>query len=136
MALACVHERGGKAATAPLSAPVFQVTELLRRCMGDRELAAALMERFTTRLGSSIHEIEGALAAGDRPRVASLAHNLKGEAGSMGAGQLQQAAAALEDCLQASRHDEAVGCLDRLKSTAQQCSAARAEALQHLCQAD
>jgi len=107
---------------------MYQMDELLRRCIGDRSLADALIEKFTSRLLSTVHDIERSLAARDWSRAASLVHNLKGEAGSLSAKQLQGAAASLEDCLGAGRQTEADDHFRRLKSLAKRCLSARAGA--------
>jgi HPt (histidine-containing phosphotransfer) domain-containing protein len=112
--------------------PIFQVDELLRRCMGDHWLASTLIERFTARLASTIQDIERSLAEGDRRPATSLVHKLKGEAGNLSAADLHRCAAALEDCLRAGRHAETELHFGRLKSAAEQCCSARSSALKQL----
>jgi HPt (histidine-containing phosphotransfer) domain-containing protein len=136
MAVSCVLERGGDSAPTESPSGAFEVTELLRRCMGDHDLAATLVERFTGRLAATIQEIERALAADDRSRAGSIVHNLKGEAGNMGATHLHRDAAALEDCLRAGHQAEAEFHFGRLKSTAEHCWKARAGALEQLHHSD
>ncbi|MEX2139376.1 MAG: Hpt domain-containing protein [Pirellulales bacterium] len=83
---------------------VFDLDALVDRCMGDASLAAKLLGRFGERLLTSVAEIETSLAAGDRSEVLKQAHTLKGEAGSLSAVRLQQAAAELETRLR-NAHD-------------------------------
>jgi len=112
--------------------PIFQVDELLRRCMADHWFAATLIERFTARLIATIDEIERSLAAADRRPVTALVHKLKGEAGNLSAVELHRCAAALEDCLRAGRHAETELQFGQLKSAAQLCCSGRTSALKQL----
>lgn len=86
------------ASSAELSA-IFDLSTLLDRCMGDAGLAARLLERFGARLPKAVAEIECSLATQDRSELVKQSHTLKGEAGSLAAVRLQQAAAELETCL-------------------------------------
>jgi HPt (histidine-containing phosphotransfer) domain-containing protein len=67
--------------------------------MGDASLAARLLDRFGERLPITVAEMERSLTAEDRSEVLKQAHTLKGEAGSLSAVRLQQAAAELETCV-------------------------------------
>ena len=73
--------------------------------MDDREFAAALVKKFTTRLPDAVREIEWSLAECDWASATAKAHTLKGEAGSLAAVALQAAAGQLEESLRSARHD-------------------------------
>src|SRR4051794_5130063 len=117
---------------AEKSSEVFEIAALVRRCMDDRSFAAALVEKFTTRLPTNIRDIETSLAASDWSAAAAKVHNLKGEAGSLAADGLQTAAAQLEESLRGAQHDTAPSLLVQLKSAADACVAARAATVECL----
>jgi HPt (histidine-containing phosphotransfer) domain-containing protein len=131
-----VDDQEADSALAEAPSSMYEVDELLRRCMGDHSLAATLMERFTGRLAFTIQDIECSLAAEDWSRAASIVHNLKGEAGNLSATHLHRDATSLEDCLRAGRQGEADFHFGRLKSTAEQCWIARSGALRQLRDSD
>jgi HPt (histidine-containing phosphotransfer) domain-containing protein len=125
-------ETTGAAALAERSNRAFDLAALLRRCMDDNELAAGLVEKFTSRLSSVVHDIESLLAAGDCSQAASKVHRLKGEAGSLAAVELQAAASLLEECLRGGCLSEAPVHLRKLKSAADECLQAHSWVLARL----
>jgi HPt (histidine-containing phosphotransfer) domain-containing protein len=84
---------------------VCQIPTLVERCLGDTALAARLWKRFDERLPSSIAQIEAALAEENRSEAQKRVHSLKGEAASLAALRLQQAAAELEGYLKSNEDD-------------------------------
>jgi two-component system sensor histidine kinase/response regulator len=84
---------------------VCQIATLVERCLGDTALAARLWKRFDERLAGSVAQIETALADDDRACAQKRVHSLKGEAASLAAVRLQQAAAELEGYLKSERDD-------------------------------
>jgi HPt (histidine-containing phosphotransfer) domain-containing protein len=120
-----IDDQGSDSTTAGMHSSMYKIDELLRRCIGDHSLAANLIDRFTARLPLTLQDIERAITDNDWSRAASIVHNLKGEAGSLSATQLQIDAASLEDCLRAARFGEADIHFRRLKSTAERCLIAR-----------
>jgi HPt (histidine-containing phosphotransfer) domain-containing protein len=116
----------------PIADSTFELVTLIKRCLGDRPLAAALIEKFTSKLPSTMEQIELSLTEKNWPWAMSKVHSLKGEAGNLAAHQLHTSAGALEDCLRAGNYTEAPGHLQRLRLAAKACIEARALALDHL----
>lgn len=78
---------------------VYDLEALVDRCMGDADLAAKLLDRFGQRLSTTVGEIQQSVNAGERSAVLTQTHTLKGEAGSLAAVRLQEAASELEACV-------------------------------------
>jgi two-component system, sensor histidine kinase and response regulator len=74
----------------------------LKRVAGNRPLYRNLLLKFRQSQADAASEIRQALAAGDRQRAERVAHTIKGIAGSIGAKELQAAAAAVEQGLRDS----------------------------------
>ena len=74
----------------------------LKRVAGNRPLYRNLLLKFRQSQAGAALEIRQALAAGDRQRAERIAHTIKGIAGSIGAKELQVAAAAVEQGLRDS----------------------------------
>jgi PAS domain S-box-containing protein len=68
----------------------------LKRVAGNHHLYRNLLLKFRQSQADAAQEIRQALAAGDRQRAERIAHTIKGIAGSIGAKELQAAAAAVE----------------------------------------
>ena len=68
----------------------------LKRVAGNRPLYRNILLKFRQSQSDAAQEIRQALAAGDRQRAERIAHTIKGIAGSIGAKELQAAAAAVE----------------------------------------
>jgi len=81
---------------------VCQIATLVERCLGDTALAARLWKRFDERLAKSVSQIEAALAEENHSEAQKRVHSLKGEAASLAALRLQQAAADLENLLKSN----------------------------------
>jgi HPt (histidine-containing phosphotransfer) domain-containing protein len=84
---------------------VCQIATLVERCLGDTALAARLWKRFDERLAKSVAEIEAALAEDNRGEAQKRVHSLKGEAASLAALRLQDAASELERHLKSDADD-------------------------------
>jgi two-component system sensor histidine kinase/response regulator len=79
----------------------------LATCMGKQELYLRLLHKFQASQGDFAGQFQAARADADPGAAARLAHSLRGSAGNLGARDLAQAAAALEQaCLDGA--DEAV----------------------------
>ena len=103
---------------------IFDLDALVDRCMGDAGLAARLLDRFGDRLPITVAAANRSLAAQDRSEVLRQAHTLKGEAGSLSAVRLQQAAAELETSVRKAhemRDPEIVRLAAALATAADQC---------------
>jgi two-component system, sensor histidine kinase and response regulator len=68
----------------------------LTRVAGNRKLYLKLLRQFAEQQGSSVEQINVALAQGDNALAERLAHTLKGVAGNIGAKAVQTPAGALE----------------------------------------
>jgi two-component system sensor histidine kinase/response regulator len=71
----------------------------LARVAGNRTLYLKLLRQFAQQQGPAPRQIADALATGDRKLAERLAHTVKGVAGSLGAKEVQQAAAELEKAI-------------------------------------
>lgn len=96
-------EGGGDEAAVP-SDPLFDVPGLdvsmgLRRVGGKMAFYRKLLRRFLASQGGAIHDINVALAASNFQLAARLAHAFKGCAGNIGATQLAQMAAEVDDAI-------------------------------------
>ena len=74
----------------------IDLARLRERFDDDKDLLAEIFSVFISESPGRRADIEAALAAGDLPRLAGLAHSLKGVAATLFAEPLRQAAYALE----------------------------------------
>ncbi|WP_019028038.1 response regulator [Colwellia piezophila] len=74
----------------------------LRTCQGNRSLFKKLLIKFYQREQHFVENFQQALVSDDNKAASRYAHTLKGVAGSLGAGQVQSAAATLEIACQTS----------------------------------
>ena len=75
---------------------VFNSDALLRRLMGDRELAGVVLEGFIEDAPTQLAQLSVLLEATDSPGIRLQAHALKGAAATVGAEALQAIAKAME----------------------------------------
>jgi HPt (histidine-containing phosphotransfer) domain-containing protein len=115
-------------------ADVYCLPTFVQRCMGDKELACVLFEKFHARLPDQINGIDRCLAQQDFSGAQSRVHSLKGEAGSLSAVKLHTAAAALQDALRRGETTNLQPLVDSLHAEAQQCLAAYSTALAALAE--
>ena len=79
----------------------------LREMVGDdKEFLQELCATFVSSGKQIVAELERALGSGDRPRIAAVAHKLKGGSASVCAHQLASLAASLESSAREQRQDE------------------------------
>jgi PAS domain S-box-containing protein len=78
------------------AAAIFNADSLLRRLMGDRELAAAVLMGFVADAPSQLKRLCARLDESDAPGARLQAHTLKGAAATVGAEALHAIAAAIE----------------------------------------
>jgi two-component system sensor histidine kinase/response regulator len=74
-------------------------TDGLRRVGGNNRLYVKLLRQFASEQADAVEQIRTALTANDVESATRLAHTLKGVAGNLGAGGVQNAAAAVETML-------------------------------------
>jgi HPt (histidine-containing phosphotransfer) domain-containing protein len=75
---------------------VFDEEALLRRLMGDRQLAGIVLQGFVENGPSQLHNLRLRLDEADAPGAGSQAHTLKGAAATVAAEDLHAVAFALE----------------------------------------
>jgi two-component system sensor histidine kinase/response regulator len=95
---------GNATATSAATAELPEIdgldcTDGTRRVAGNVKLYIKLLREFTSNQADAVKQIRAALAANDPERATREAHTLKGVAGSLGAGPVQTAAAAVEKLL-------------------------------------
>jgi two-component system sensor histidine kinase/response regulator len=81
----------------------------LRRVGGNKRLYTRLLRQFASQQADALRQIRAALATNDRESATRLAHTLKGVAGNLGAGHVQNAAAAVETLLRDQSPADAIG---------------------------
>jgi HPt (histidine-containing phosphotransfer) domain-containing protein len=68
----------------------------LRRVAGNKKLFRSLLEQFAAKQKDAAAQIRAALGSGDRELAGRTAHTVKGVAGNLGMGSVQQAAEKVE----------------------------------------
>jgi Amt family ammonium transporter len=101
---------------------VFDRRALLKRCMGDEDLAEKVLTRFAQRLLPDLAKIDAALAQADLPMLVTASHGLKGAAANVSAKQLSAAAAELEKFARQADLAAAEAGLDRLRIEVDRCA--------------
>jgi HPt (histidine-containing phosphotransfer) domain-containing protein len=79
----------------------------LRRVGGNQKLYMKLLREFASQQADAVEQIRAALTRNDTESATRVAHTLKGVAGSLGAGPVQTAAAAVEKLLRAQAASDA-----------------------------
>jgi two-component system sensor histidine kinase/response regulator len=100
------------AADAPAELPSIEGLDSadgLRRVGGNKRLYTKLLRQFASQQADAVGQIRAALATNDRESATRLAHTLKGVAGNLGAGHVQNAAAAVEALLRDRSPADATG---------------------------
>lgn len=80
----------------PTEKAPFDGQELLTRCMGNRQFAERVLDKFLTRLEADVSELEQAIAEEDLTAVARVAHRIKGASANVAAHRLHECCAGLE----------------------------------------
>ncbi|MGD0367809.1 MAG: PAS domain S-box protein [Acidobacteriaceae bacterium] len=81
--------------------PVFDADSLMRRLMGDRNLAGVILKAFLEDAPLQLNQLRARLAEQDAPGVRLYSHALKGAAANVGGEVLRQAAYAIENAADA-----------------------------------
>ena len=104
------------AVSGPAEGPsgAFDEPDLLKRVMGDRDLARAVASGFLEDIPTQIQILKDRLAASDQPVSRRQAHTIKGAAAAVGAPLLREVAWQMEEAATAGQLDRAMGMLDRL----------------------
>jgi PAS domain S-box-containing protein len=85
-------EKGGRQSAVEGKFPVFDREGMLRRMMGDVELAMAVVNRFLEDMPRQIEALKGFLESGDAPAAQRQAHTIKGASANVGGERLRNAA--------------------------------------------
>jgi PAS domain S-box-containing protein len=96
---------------------VFDEESLLRRLMGDRQLASAIVEGFLDDCPIQLNNLRKLLSQGDAPAVRLHAHGLKGAAATVGAERLRSIAMSIE---QAGSAGCLKDCIELMSSAAEE----------------
>jgi PAS domain S-box-containing protein len=103
---------------------IFDVEALLRRLMGDRRLACAVLSGFLQDVPSQLSNLGDRLAGADAAGIRSQAHMLKGAAATVSAEGLREVALAMEQAGKTGQLDRCgellprvVGEFERFKNT-------------------
>jgi CheY-like chemotaxis protein/HPt (histidine-containing phosphotransfer) domain-containing protein len=107
--------------------PIFDEDSFIRRLMGDRQLASAVLKGFIEDVPTQLNNLRRRLDEADAPGARSLAHTLKGASATVSAQSLQALALAMEQAGVAGRLDRCIELLpgvvaefERFKNSLQQ----------------
>ncbi len=92
-----ILRKGHEMATAASETEVLDWEGLKARCMNNVDLIGRVLAKFTNQLDADLAVLEGAVAAGNCPAVASVAHRIKGMSGSVKADSIHRLAAVAEE---------------------------------------
>ena len=121
-------EQAGAAEELPASLPGFDLEEGLNRVGGNKKLYRSLLIKLRDEYASVHSEITGQLAAEQFEEAERAAHTIKGVAGNVGAGALQEAAGELEAAIRGRQKD----LLPQKMAALQDCLAAAMDSLKEL----
>ena len=100
----CERPTGSPAPQPPLALRVVDGATGLARVAGNRALYIQLLEQFADKHAASADSIHALIASGRTADAAAQAHAIKGMAGNLGAMELADGAARIEDLLNAGDH--------------------------------
>ncbi|MCE0484517.1 MAG: response regulator [Methylacidiphilales bacterium] len=109
--VAASESKPGVAAQEPVSIPSIEGLDIkagLGRVAGNRKLYLKLLRQFAEQQGPAAAQIKEALTRQDTALAERLAHTVKGVAGSLGLGALQNVAATLERAIAAKTDSSAL----------------------------
>lgn len=86
----------------------LNMEEGLSHVSGNNKLYLSLLTKFRDEYGETVKEIREAINNGDKDLAVRLAHTLKGVAGNIGAGIVQEAAAMVEKALKNEDENEEI----------------------------
>ena len=84
---------------------VLDDQELLRRCLGNRDLAARILEKFRVQLEADLGWLAEAIRCCNCDEAALAAHRIKGASANVSAHGLKEMAAELERVARHGEHD-------------------------------
>jgi HPt (histidine-containing phosphotransfer) domain-containing protein len=104
----------------------IDIADGLRRVAGNARLYRSLLEQFVAKQSDTDVKISEGLERGDRELAQRLAHTLKGVAGNIGIGRVQQAAAKVEKAIRERDLDVGILLSELRSAIYQQVAAIRA----------
>lgn len=114
------NQKAGANVAAQGGAP-FDTGALLERCMGNAKIALMVLEKLAMQLPGDVKNLTASTATGDCKATASVAHALKGAAGTVAAGTLRELAAAMEQGGRANDLERVRTCLEELTREVDRC---------------
>jgi HPt (histidine-containing phosphotransfer) domain-containing protein len=100
-----VQVQSAEPAAAQLSPAIFDSEALLKRLLGDRQLAGTIVEGFCGTVPAQLSNLRQRFVEGDRTGARSQAHALKGSAATVSASALAAIAREMERTAAAGRLD-------------------------------
>ena len=100
---------------AASSTPPIDLELLKRRCMGNRKLAAKVLDKFDSSMIRELPMLLGNIQNGDIKSVAALAHKIKGGAANVSAEQVRRIADELEALAKSDSLSQAQDCIGQLE---------------------
>ncbi|MBI1345677.1 hypothetical protein GC163_05250 [bacterium] len=85
---------------------VFDLWDLMNRCLGKPELVTRVLKKFEVQLAGDLDRISAALNSENYAVAREVAHRLKGAAANVAAHSLQEQAHALESAIQLGLEDQ------------------------------
>jgi HPt (histidine-containing phosphotransfer) domain-containing protein len=95
---------------------VFDVEALTARCLNNLNLVDRVLTKFTGQVDADLADLEQAIAVGNAPEVAKLAHRIKGMTASIEARAMCNSAARCERTALAAATDELPAILNALRN--------------------
>jgi HPt (histidine-containing phosphotransfer) domain-containing protein len=95
---------------------IFDVNALTARCLNNLNLVDRVLTKFTGQVDADLADLEQAIAAGNAPEVAKLAHRIKGMTASIEARAMCNSAGRCERTALAAATDELPEILAALRS--------------------
>ena len=94
---------------------IIDYPSLLERCMGKQDLAEKLIRMFLENARDNLRELDSAVRSQDPATTATIAHSLKGAAGSVSATRIWEGAARLEAEARENHLGNAAALLEKLR---------------------
>jgi PAS domain S-box-containing protein len=107
-AIGGLSARAGASGDAIAAIAGLDIKAGLKRVLNKRPSYESLLRRFVAGQADAVELIRGQLAAGEREAAQRTAHTLKGVAGTIGAGLLQERAAVVEHAVKAGQETPAI----------------------------
>ncbi len=76
---------------------ILNFNEFLDRVMGDKDLAANILEEFSGQIGNHAEKLRRAVESGDHENIRQIGHMIKGESGTISAPALYESSYAIEN---------------------------------------